>query len=806
MAYQPFLIAPFGTGLDSDLEPWLLPQDAFKEIENGHIHHGYLEKRQGYRFLGDMVHGDPITAATAASPAVFTIASTAALTTGDTISLHYLAGGTWSTLNAQKYTVTVASGTTFTLTDSSGTAVDGTGLGTYTASTGYLGTFTADRIMGIFRYIGSDNTRELLISDDKRIAIYNTASNLFQPLSLYDISPAIANADVWASTDEDYIWAANWQHAGSVNRVYITNGKAYVTGTPGTDGIVYYDATDRGTPTTPCVVQFQPALNATDDLYGCKLMFSIKQRLLCLHTFEFNGANTSTFPQRARWCAAQDPSNWDDTVPGGGGFVDAPTGEQIISARQVQDIIIVYFTDSVWTLRPVPDPALPFRWDKINDFRACDAKMGSTGYDRYVVAVGQRGITATDGVETRRVDERIEDFVDDDVNTTEFGKVFAQRSFADRRTWFLYPKDESDEANAALIYDDESSAYSKYIFANTTVMNALGYGSVSKDYAAQDFIAANDLDKAAEDFNDETALSFFWSAKAELFLGGDRAGAIYILETEGTDDGTAIDFSVMSAGWNPYKDQGVECQFGYIDFYCDSDEKTKLNVQFYKNDNETPYASQAMDLLPDLKYKANVSNIVPNADPTTGFVVTSNTHGVTAGDNFYIYGVESALFYNDAQFLADSVTNNTITVAQDITGFGSVITGISQANPGVVTAVAHGLSNGQVITIVNVSGMTEVNGLTFTVANATDDDFELSGVDTSGFTAYTSGGYAFKKYASGGQISELRFYRTKVWKRVLAGGVGYLHSIKITSEGSNRPLKIHAFKPWFRARGKRTLG
>jgi len=806
MAYQPFLIAPFGTGLDSDLEPWLLPQDAFKEIENGHIHHGYLEKRQGYRFLGDMVHGDPITAASNAATAVFTIASTAALTTGDTVSLHYLAGGTWSTKNAAKYTITVASGTTFTLVDSDGNAVDGSGLGAYTASSGYLGTFTADRIMGIFRYIAADNTRELLISDDKRVAIYNAASNLFQPLSLYDISPGIANADVWTSSDEDYIWAANWQHAGSVNRVYFTNGKAYVTGTPGTDGILYYDATDRGAPTTPCVVQFQPALNGTDTLYGTKLIFSIKQRLLCLHTYEFNGATTSAFPQRARWCAAQDPSNWDDSVAGGGGFVDAPTGEQIISARQVQDIIIVTFTDSVWTLRPVPDPALPFRWDKVNDFRACDGKMATVGYDRYVVSVGQRGITATDGAETRRVDERIEDFVDDDINDDEFQKVFALRNFSSRRTWILYPKGESEESNAVLIYDDESSAYSKYLFANDNSMNALGHGSVSLDYAAQDFIAANDLDKAAIDFDDETASSFFWSSGAELFLGGDRAGAIYIMETEVTDDGTEIDFSVTSAGWNPFKDQGVEAQFGYIDFYCDSDERTKLTVQFFKNDSETPYAEQGMDLLPDLKYKANVANIVPNADPTTGFVITANTHGVSASDDFYIYGAEGSVYYNDRGFIADSVTGNTISVAEDITGFGSAITGLTQANPGVVTAVAHGFNDGDVITIVNVSGMTEVNGLTFTVANKTDDTFELSGVNTTGFTAYTSGGYAFKKYTSGGQISELKFYRTKVWKRVLAGGTGYVHSIKIVSEGSNRPIKIHAFKPWFRARGRRTLG
>jgi len=734
MGYQPFLIAPFKTGLDSDQESWALPADAFTNIENGHIHHGYIEKRKGYRFLGDMVDGRPISAATNADPAVFTVGSTADLTTGNTISLHYLAGGTWANLNALKYTITVINGTTFSLTDSSGTAVDGTSLGTYTANTGYLGTFPALRIMGIFRYIASDNTRKLLISDTKRISIYNSASNIFEPLDLYDIGGTLrTDSDVWASTNLDYIWAANWQHAGNVNRVYITNGKAYVSGTPGTDGIVYYDDTAAR------VDQFQPSLNSTDTLYGCKLIFSIKQRLVCLHTFEFDTSNTNTFPQRARWCAAQDPSNWDDTTPGGGGFVDAPTGDQIISARALQDLIIVTFTDSVWTLRPVPDPALPFRWDKVNDYRACDGKMATVGFDRYIASLGQRGITATDAVETRRIDDRIEDFVNDEINDSQFGKVFAARDYAHRRTWVLYPDTESDDANSALIYDEESGAYSKYIFTREVSsavvdLNALGYGEVSIDYAAQDFIAANDLDISASDLTDETALSFFWSEGAEIFLGGDRAGAIHVLETEGNDSGNSITFLLESAGWNPFKEQGVEAQFGYIDFFCDSDQKTSLSVEFYKNNSETPYIDQGMDLLPDLGFISVVNDIqlTDAGDPTLGLTISSGQHGLATNDIIYIYGIEGMVEANDTEFQVTVIDADTFTVSIDATGFGT--------------------------------------------------------------------------YTSGGQIVERKFYRTKVWKRAYAGGIGYVHKIKINATGTNKPLRIHAFKPWFRKRGKRTLG
>lgn len=70
------------------------------------------------------------------------------------------------------------------------------------------------------------------------------------------------------------------------------------------------------------------------------------------------------------------------------------------------------------------------------------------------------------------------------------------------------------------------------------------------------------------------------------------------------------------------------------------------------------------------------------------------------------------------------------------------ITGITQANPAVVTCTAHGFVNGDKIVIRNVGGMTQVNNLAFTVANKTDNTFELQGINSSAYGAYTTGGYA----------------------------------------------------------------
>jgi len=69
-----------------------------------------------------------------------------------------------------------------------------------------------------------------------------------------------------------------------------------------------------------------------------------------------------------------------------------------------------------------------------------------------------------------------------------------------------------------------------------------------------------------------------------------------------------------------------------------------------------------------------------------------------------------------------------------------VITGVTQANPAVVTDNSHGLSNGDKIRIASVVGMTALNGNVYTVANVTANTFELSGIDSTGFGAYVSGG------------------------------------------------------------------
>jgi Ubiquitin-activating enzyme E1 FCCH domain len=81
----------------------------------------------------------------------------------------------------------------------------------------------------------------------------------------------------------------------------------------------------------------------------------------------------------------------------------------------------------------------------------------------------------------------------------------------------------------------------------------------------------------------------------------------------------------------------------------------------------------------------------------------------------------------------------------------TTITGITQANPGVVTDPAHGYSNGDLVFLQNIAGMTQLNQRYAIITSATTNTYTLTDmygvpIDTTGYGAYTSGGTASRVY------------------------------------------------------------
>lgn len=80
-----------------------------------------------------------------------------------------------------------------------------------------------------------------------------------------------------------------------------------------------------------------------------------------------------------------------------------------------------------------------------------------------------------------------------------------------------------------------------------------------------------------------------------------------------------------------------------------------------------------------------------------------------------------------------------------VTETPKAISGITNANPGVLTVTANGYANGDWVFITGIVGMTQLNGQTLVVANVTTNTFTLkdiygTDIDTTTFGTYVSGG------------------------------------------------------------------
>lgn len=72
-------------------------------------------------------------------------------------------------------------------------------------------------------------------------------------------------------------------------------------------------------------------------------------------------------------------------------------------------------------------------------------------------------------------------------------------------------------------------------------------------------------------------------------------------------------------------------------------------------------------------------------------------------------------------------------------GTAKTISGITAANPVVVTATAHGFSNGDIVYITMTAGMSQIDGMAAKITASDTNTFTLGGVDGSTWDAGTAG-------------------------------------------------------------------
>jgi hypothetical protein len=230
-----------------------------------------------------------------------------------------------------------------------------------------------------------------------------------------------------------------------------------LTRTQSGDGIRWYDGTGW--------VNFQPPLSATltgtnvNILQTALILLPYKGRLLALNTQEgVAGGVVTNFAQRARYSEigtvyynALTPQGftggfqadaWRDDIVGRGGFIDAPTSEQIISAEFIKDTLVVFFERSTYQLRYTGDPTIPFIWEKINTELGAESTFSIVPFDRGIYGVGNYGIITCDSVNVARIDQIIPDEVFNIHNTNNgVRRVHGIRDYTKQLVYWTFPND-----------------------------------------------------------------------------------------------------------------------------------------------------------------------------------------------------------------------------------------------------------------------------------------------------------------------------------------------------------------------------
>lgn len=511
MADTPFLIAAPKIGLERDLSSWLLPNDAYPQIEDAYLWRGRIKKKQGYKLLGRL-NRVVATVVGAPSTSIFFFVEGVPATTPLTPrqSTFVFNGVTYV-----DFPTTPTTGEFFFTTGGAVSGIDyTTGLVTLNlAAPANVGTqvfyFPGLPVMGLppLEQLSTSQSPvpDITMGFDTKFSYYfSDAAGRFVDASNYKGTTTIFT---WTGDDADFFWAYNY-----VNALWVTNFvKGFQSNPTATiigngDGIRWFDQDKSGW------INYLPPINAAHNIFlgGALMMIAYKGRLMAFNTWEGTSyATLQNFPQRARWSQigspfydANKPTNfqggtnqidaWNSDTPGFGGFIDAPTSEPIVSCQFLKDTLVVYFQNSTWQLAYTGNELLPFLWVKINTELGALSTFSEVPFDKIVLGVGSVGIHACDTVNVERIDQKIPDEVFA-IQGSNFGRerVYGIRDYYTQLVYWSVPYLGADHSGAVddvratlppagidLVYPNRILAYNyidqSYSFFNDS-FTAFGY-------------------------------------------------------------------------------------------------------------------------------------------------------------------------------------------------------------------------------------------------------------------------------------------------------------------------------------------
>lgn len=733
-------------------------------------------------------------------------------------------------------------------------------------------------ILGIMNFITSSNVKESIVADGKRLNKYNTTTNVYEFLGHTDSINAITNANPGAITTTaahnlstgDKIFIYGVLGMPQVNNVeYTITVTGATTFTIGVDTSAFGAYTSGGTVellwqgnTVAPASSFYSWVNYPDKDNNPRLIFTNnvgqigyyapaktpsvgnyvsyptvaapdfqmkddagnpittitakglkvnKDRLIMLRTTE----NGNVRPVRIRISGTGANSDNFLITATGAGFIDIPDPTWINGSDFNRDDELI-FTEQVWTLKYSGNDTNPFGLQKIDESRGSGAYFSVITYLNRTSAASPRGLIISDGYRVERQDELIPDFSFNEIDGANFELCFAGSVDEDRDHYLIYPTPDQSESKRILTTNYDEDNYSIYRLP----LSCMGNYVTAFDITWNDLVKYPNWAAFAADYSNWN--SFAYTSGAPFSLGGGHKGEIWRLNVTESEDNpvkirniTIIDSTTVevTTDWNNYGLNAYDLSLGADYIFI-----TGVLGMVEINDDQYPIVSVTNNNV----FRINVPSTANYSAYTSGGVAVRVIPFVSLMKKFNPFvNADKKVRCGWLYMYVDS-TGTSIKRKIEMNG-------ATQSNPCVIsTESAHNLRTGEQIQIVGVSGMTQLNDNSYNVTVISPTTFSLDGIDSSAYTAYSSGGVVkAPEYAKinidiitndNDQNTQLNYptpnpYQgtctnlvletgSKKWYKVYINQVGRFIQFRLRNQQAGANINIHATMPGFQPVGR----
>lgn len=518
-----FLIAPLNSGLQTDQKPFLIPDDAFAQLENAYIFRGRVRKRFGSQLMN-----------TSAAAAVRQLFSKLAVKVGTTDAGGNLAGNVPGVIYAigQQFSIGTAIYTVFQL----GAPADmyqtvATTTATYNTTTGaynFVGApaltdvyfYSSTPVMGIASYQQDPLNNEQTIAFDRQFA-YQYVAGHWERLG----------TGIWTGSDSQFFWWVNGQGTTpDLRYLYVTNNKdpvTFWTGAAWTQYTPQFDSTGA------------PVLLKTS-----LLVTYFKNRLIVLNTLEGIAAGPNTrFPNRIRWSKLNSPATAATsflvtTSNTSAGFLDIPISEAIVSCNIIKDRLIVFCEQSTWELVWTRNESDPFIIQQINKELGVESTFSSIVFDKVILGIGNVGIHACNGANVERIDQKIPYQVFQ-INNADNGQIRVQgiRDYYNELVYWTYPNASTNDKfpSKVLVFNYRTGSWA------IVDDNITAFGNFQKQTRITWADMTQPWEETESDWDSATFQNQFRSV-----LAGNQEGVLFTLEPDLTRNANALSITDIS--------------------------------------------------------------------------------------------------------------------------------------------------------------------------------------------------------------------------------------------------------------------